>query len=391
MDRAAGELRASDSPTPQGEREEGWFFTWTPAEIEAAVGKDRARVVIAYYGVTANGNFEGRNILHTPRPLAEVAKELQQSPADVTATVRESKELLYAARNKRPPPLRDEKILTAWNGLMISGHAQAALVLGDAVYAERAARAARFVLDNMRDKRGRLLRSYKDGRARHNGYLDDYASLIGGLIDLYEATSDPRWLREAIALDRILERHYEDKEAGGFFMTSDDHETLLTREKPGYDGAEPSGNSIHALNLLRLHELTTDDAYRKRAERTLRAFGAVLSRSPSSLSEMLLAVDFQLDTAKQIVIVVPTSPAQARPFLQKLRSSFLPNRVLTIVAEGQDLTERARLVPLVENKVAQRGLATVYVCERRACELPTTDPEVFAKQIENTRPLAVGK
>ncbi|HWP67024.1 MAG TPA: thioredoxin domain-containing protein, partial [Candidatus Limnocylindria bacterium] len=226
----------ADSPAPDGRREEGWFFTWTPAEIDAALGPARARVVEAYYGVTAAGNFEGRNILHTPRPLEAVAAELALPPERVQAIVEESREMLYAARAKRPPPLRDEKILTAWNGLMISAYAQAALVLGDPAYAARAARAADFVLTRMRVN-GRLRRSWKDGEARHEAYLDDYAFLIAGLLDLYEATGERRWLDEAVALDRVLEAHYEDRAAGGFFMTSDDHETLLVREKPGSDGA----------------------------------------------------------------------------------------------------------------------------------------------------------
>ena len=379
----------ADSMTPEGHREEGWFFTWTPAEIEAVLGEERARTVTAYYAVTDHGNFEGRSILHTPRPLDQVATELGSAREDVLATVNESRELMVAARAKRPPPLRDEKILAAWNGLMISAHAQAALTLGEPVYAERAARAARFVLERMRSDKGRLLRSYKDGHARHNAYLDDYAALIAGLLDLYEATDDPSWLREAIALDRVLENHYEDTKGGGFFLTSDDHEKLLTREKPGYDGAEPSGNSIHALSLLRLHELTTLDAYRKRADRTVRAFGAILSRSPAALSEMLLAVDFYLDTAKEIIIVTPGSAEQAQPFLAQLRSTFLPNRVLTVVVEGQDLRARAELVPLVMDKIAQRGKATAYVCEQRACELPTNDPIVFARQVQKTRALEV--
>lgn len=377
----------ADSVTPSGHREEGWFFTWTPAEIEAVLSKEQARVVTAYYGVTAAGNFEGRNILHTPRPLTQVAENLKARPEQVRAVIEESKDLLYQARAKRPAPLRDEKILTAWNGLMISAYAQAALVLGDVHYVNRAARAADFVLTKMR-KDGRLLRSYKNGQARHNGYLDDYAFLIAGLLDLYEATGNSRWLKAALALDRVLEEQYEDKQAGGFFMTSNDHEELLAREKPSYDGAEPSGNSVQALNLLRLHEFTTQDRYRVRAEKTLQAFGEMLKRAPTALSELLLAADYHLDTPKEIVIVAPKSRAEAEPFLAQLRTTFLPNRILTVVAEGEDLAAQAQLVPLVESKIAQGGKVTAYVCERRVCALPTTDPTVFAGQISQVRPLS---
>jgi uncharacterized protein YyaL (SSP411 family) len=373
----------ADSVNPNGHREEGWFFTWTPAEIEAVLGKERARIVTTYYAVTKEGNFEGRNILYTPKPLDAVAKELDLPAEKGRTVIQEAKDLLYNARAKRPPPLRDEKILTAWNGLMISAHAQAALVLGDTRYADRAGRAADFVLTKMR-KNGRLLRSYKDGQARHNGYLDDYAFLTAGLLDLYEATSNPRWLKEAIALDKVLEDHYEDKQAGGFFLTSNDHEQLLAREKPSYDGAEPSGNSVHALNLLRLHEFTTEDRYRVRAEKTLQAFGEILKQAPAAVSELLLAVDYHLDTPKEIVIVTPKSRAEAEPFLAKLGTTFLPNRIVAVVPE-EDLADQVKLVPLAESKIAQEGKATAYVCEQRVCELPTTDPVVFTQQIRKVR------
>jgi uncharacterized protein len=376
----------ADSMNPGGHRKEGWFFTWTPAEIETVLGGSRARIVEAYYAVTPKGNFEGRNVPNTPKSLDQVAKDVMLSPRKVAAVINESKDLLYAARAKRSQPLRDEKILTAWNGLMISAFSRAALVFGDSDYAERAARAADFVLTKIR-KNGRLQRSFKDGNAHHDGYLDDYAFLTAGLLDLYETTSDPRWLEEAIALDRVLETHYEDKQAGGFFLTSDHHEALLAREKPSYDGAEPSGNSVEALNLLRLYEFTTQDHYRVRAERTLRAFGQVLKRSPTAMSEMLLAVDYWLDTPKEIVIVAPKSRADAEPFLAQLRRVFVPNRVLVVVTSGQDLTAQAKLVPLVEGKLAQSGRATAYVCERWVCRLPTTDPQVFDRQVRRSKPL----
>jgi uncharacterized protein YyaL (SSP411 family) len=374
----------ADSLSDQGEAEEGWFFTWTPAEIEKVLGPERARIAKATFGVTEAGNFEGRNILYVPKPLEQVACELDLPPDRLTAELTAAKEQLYQARAQRPAPLRDEKILTAWNGLMISAYARAALVLGEPSYAERAQRAASFVLERLR-RDGRLLRSYKQGTAHLDGYLDDYAFLIAGLLDLYEATGTPRWLEQAIALDQTLQQFYEDKEHGGFFMTSADHEELLAREKPSYDGAEPSGNSVELLNLLRLQELTTEDRYRQRAERGFKAFGGILTGQPAALSEMLLAVDFFLDTPREIVIVTPNSRAEAEPFLAKLRLRFLPNRVLVIAAQGKDLSAQARLVPLLESKVARDGKAVAYVCEKGICELPTADSEVFARQISKVK------
>jgi len=186
----------------------------------------------------------------------------------------------------------------------------------------------------------------------------------------------------------VLERHYEDKAGGGFFTTSDDHEQLLARDKPSYDGAEPSGASVEALNLLRLHELTTRESYRARAERCLASAGQVLASSPTSLSEMLLALDFTSEVPKEIVIVTPHDRDEAEPFLAKLREVFLPNRVLVVVPEGESLETLVPLVPLVASKVARNGKATAYVCERRTCELPTTDPGEFSRQLRTRAPPA---
>jgi uncharacterized protein YyaL (SSP411 family) len=377
----------ADSPNPQGEREEGWFFTWTPAEIDAALEAKQARLIKAYYAVSDKGNFEGRNILHAPRLLADVAKEIDLAPEEAQTLLEAAREKLYETRRRRPAPIRDEKILTSWNGLMISAHAFAALVLNDAEYARRAEKAAAFLLEHLR-RDGRLLRSYKDGQARHNAYLDDYAFLAAGLIDLYEATGTLRWLEEAIALDAVLEQHYEDQESGGFFLTSNDHENLLAREKPAYDGAEPSGNSVAVLNLLRLYEFTSAEKYRARAERALKAFEEILTSSPTALSDMLLAVDFHLDSPKEIVVVTPQSRGQAQPLLAPLRTTFVPNRIITTVVEGAQLDEHAAVIPLLEGKRAIGDRPTAYVCEKRVCKLPASDAAVFGSQIAKTEPYA---
>jgi len=203
--------------------------------------------------------------------------------------------------------------------------------------------------------------------------------VIAGLLDLFEATGEPRWLREATALDAVLESSFEDPDGGGYFLVGEGHEPLLAREKPATDDAEPSGNSVQALNLLRFYELTTDDRYRRRAERTLAAFAPILAEYPSALPEMLLAVDFHHDVSKEIVVVTP-SREEAEPFLAELRATFLPNRVLVVV-ESTDVAERAGVVPLVRGKLALGGRATAYVCEQQVCKRPTSDPAVFAQQI----------
>ena len=191
-------------------------------------------------------------------------------------------------------------------------------------------------------------------------------------------------MEEALGFDEVLAAAFEDSQ-GGFFRSGNDHESMLTREKPGYDGAEPSGNSVQLLNLMRLHEFTTDDTYRQRAEKTLRAFSTPLQQSPAALSEMLLAIDFRADTPKEIIIVSAETPSAAEPFLAKFRTTFLPNRILSVAVENDQFDRHASLIPLIEGKFARDGRTTAYVCENRICDLPTTDPSVFAAQLLATR------
>jgi len=377
----------ADSLTPDGHQDEGYFFTWTPEELEKVMDKKKLGILTAYFSVSPNGNFEGRNILNTPKSVSEVAGSFQISEDEFITHLNESKELLYQIRNLRPAPLRDEKIITSWNGLMISAHAQAGLILGDSQYIDRAVQAAEFVLEHLYVDH-RLFRSYKDNSARHNAYLDDYAFFIAALLDLYEASHDVKWMKKAIELDEILEKYYEDTENGGFFMTSDDHENLIAREKPGDDSALPSGNSIAILNLLRLSEFTTEGRYLKRAERALKSFSGTLTSNPFTASEMLLAVDFYLDSPKEIIIVIPEGKnVEAESFLAEFRKQYLPNRILAVVNEGEELEKHAKVIPLVKSKTAPSGKITVYVCEKGICKLPTSDPAVFAGQIRTVKKL----
>jgi uncharacterized protein YyaL (SSP411 family) len=371
----------ADSLVPGGEREEGWFFTWTPQELSRILGPQTASLVAEYYGVSDGGNFEGRSILHVASRIEPVAERLEIQTEELALALARARERLYAAREKRPAPLRDDKILTAWNGLMISAMARGGFVLGEPAYIAVAERAATFVLEHLRSD-GRLLRSYNDGRARHNAYLDDYAFLIAGLIDLHQTSHDSRWLGNAIELQATLDRHFWDSSSGGYFMTSDDHETLLAREKPAYDGAIPAGNSVALMNLVRLHALTLDDAYRSRADALLRGFGDRLSRYPTGLGEMLLALQFRLADPKEIVIVTPQRRDQAEPFLAVLREKYLPHAVVSVAVEGPDLDAQAKLMPPLEGKVARDGRATAYVCRQGICRLPVTDADGFTRQIE---------
>ncbi len=376
----------ADSPTPDGHDEEGWFFTWTPAELEEVLGKERASMVARYYGVTERGNFEGRNIFSVTRSYADVARELSMTPDNLLTELGEARGLLYEARGKRPPPIKDTKVITSWNGLMIWAMSEAGRVLGEPRFAEAAAKAARFISSNL-EVDGRLKRTWRSGVARHDAVLDDYAFLAAGYLNLYEATYEERWLREAIDLHDTLEKEFWDEDAGGFFITGDNAEELLTREKPYYDGAEPSGNSIAINNLLELHEFTTDDKYRAMAEKALSAFAIYLQRGPTAVPQMMAALDFYLDTPKEIVIVKPREGGDIEPFLAKLSAQYLPNCVLVVTREGEELEALAKVVPLVGGKVALGGEPTAYVCEKQVCKLPTADPEIFAKQISTVAPL----
>ncbi|MFW6086138.1 MAG: thioredoxin domain-containing protein [Myxococcota bacterium] len=376
----------ADSETPDGEHEEGYFFTWTPAELERTLGADLAGTVRAYYGVTSNGNFEGRTILHRPREDAEVAAELDLTVDALRERIDEADAKLLEARSTRPPPLRDEKILTAWNGLMISAFARAGLVLDEPAHVATAEKSADFLLREMRDDDGRLRRSFKDGRARHAAYLNDYAFLIRGLLDLYEASSEPGWLEQAVALQERLDQHHWDP-AGGYFMTADDHEELLVRDKPLYDGALPSGNSVAVMNLLRLAELTQEQEHRERAERSLAAFAQHLARSPTASPQMLSALERYHDVPLEVFIVAPEGEADPDPLVTRVRSAYLPNGPFVVTREGDALDRHAVLVPLLEGKRAQQERVTAYVCERGRCELPTSDPAQLARQLEKVHPL----
>jgi uncharacterized protein YyaL (SSP411 family) len=378
----------ADSPAPNGHEEEGWFFTWTAADVEAVLGAERARLVYAYYGVTDVGNFEGRNILHVTRPLADVAGELGVTPEDARSQLEAARKLLYDARAKRPPPLRDEKILVSWNALAISAFARAGFAFERPDYLARARAAADFILQRIRDSKGRLHHSFKGSPASELGYLDDYAFFIQALLDLYEATSELRWLDTALAVQRTLDESYYDDEAGGYFMSGADNEALLVRQKPAFDWAEPAGNSIAVLNLLRLCELTTRDEFRARAEGTLRAFAGMLGSGSPGTPKLLSALDFYLDEPIEVVVggVAADDPGRAA-LMRVARTTYFPNRMFAAVAASGDLEQQAALVPVLEGKRALADRATAYVCKKRQCDLPTSDPEKFQRQLLSVKAL----
>ena len=263
------------------------------------LGEEAGEIFCRYYDVTDVGNFEGHNILHPTLELDQLARLFQRDVDDVTSLINDAKHQLFTIREKRVKPGRDEKILTSWNGLMLSAYAEAYRVLGQSRYLEIARNNVEFVLNKL-CQNGRLLRSYKDGQAKFNAYLDDYASFSGGLLDMHEATSEQYYLDQATAFVDILLKRFWDPQAGGFFFTSDDHEELISRSKSAFDGSIPSGNSMAAFVLLRLFYLTEKPVYMDRAEQLLRLFYDALEQNPFAFSNMLCALDLYLQRPKRL-------------------------------------------------------------------------------------------
>ncbi len=357
------------------EGEEGRFFVWTEEELRRLLGADADRF-IAFHGVTARGNFEGRNVLFVPRP--------DEAEWESLAGARET---LYQARRLRPPPLLDDKILAAWNGLMISALAVGGRVLAEPRWVAAAGRAAAFALERLRDG-GRLQRSWRDGRTSGPGFLEDQAFLVQGLLDLHQASLDPRWLAEAVGLAEQCEELFADRDAGGWFRTAPDHEVLVAREKPGHDGAEPSGGSVAALNAARLHAFTLDGRWRRIAERAVEAHGATLEQQPAALHDLLLAVDLLTDRAPEVVVAWPAGEGPPEHLLSVLRTTFLPGMALTGAPDGPALEALGRIAPGARGKGTVGGRAAAFVCEQGACQRPATDAEGLVRALPPPAPLA---
>jgi len=375
----------ADSPTPSGHDEEGWFFTWTPDELEQLVGKEQAAIVGAVYGVTPGGNFDGRSILHRNKTNREVAARHGITPKRVAEVLAEARPVLYQARASRPPPIRDEKVIAAWNGLMISAFARGAWVLGEPRYAALGTNAARFVLGRMRDDDGALVRTYKSGQRSSAAFLDDYAFMVAACLDLYEATGDEAWLDCAMELQTMQDAGYADVQEGGYFMTANDGEELLVREKPSTDGAVPSGNSVAALNLLRLRDFTDNAKWREQAEALFTSLGGRLQRAPTGYPALLVALDYYYDVPLEIAVVAEADLGDTAPLANRLRETFVPNKVFCVLTDAAARVQQGA-VPWLEGKRALEGTATAYVCERGRCDLPTSSPRVFQRQINKRRP-----
>ena len=342
------------------EGEEGRFYVWTPEELQAVLGAT-AEEIGAYYGVSEGGNFEGRNILH----LAAGATAPQPSGLDG------AREALYEARAKREWPGLDDKRLAAWNALMLAALAEAGAVLGREDYLDAARACAAFVLGEMRDTDGRLLRTYKGGEARLNAYLEDHAFLLEALLTLYEATFEPRWFEAARQLADTMIARFGDRERGGFFSTSTDHEQLIARRKEIGDHPIPSGNSAAALALLRLEALTGDRSYGNWAAGVLRLFATSAPRQPNAFAHLLRALDFQLAPTREVALVGDDLAELAAA----VRGGHRPHLVLAGGPEGSEDP------PLLAGRPLVDGKATAYVCQGFTCRAPVTTGQHLSEQL----------
>ncbi|GIV96795.1 MAG: thioredoxin domain-containing protein [Herpetosiphonaceae bacterium] len=363
------------------EGEEGRFYTWTLQELRQVLGED-ATVAAAYWDVSEAGNFEGRNILHVQHDPLEFARQLAVSLEELQERVAGWRRKLLEARSQRVRPGRDEKMLTAWNGLMLRSLAEAGRALRRDDYIEAARRNADFLLNHLR-RDGRLLRSYKDGQAKIKGFLDDYAFLIDGLLELYQATFELRWMREAKSLTETMLQLFWDEERQIFFDTSTEHEQLISRPRDPFDNATPSGTSVAVDVLLRLAALLGEPAYMRTALSVLRGLSAGMVQLPSGFGRLLAALDFYVSTPKEIAIIGEPDAPDTQRLIEVVFGRYLPNKV--VAGAAPDNREAAELIPLLQDRPMLAGQATAYVCTNYTCKSPTADPDELARQLTETQ------
>jgi uncharacterized protein YyaL (SSP411 family) len=362
---------------------EGAFYIWTQKEIDDALG-EAAEIFDFHYGVQAHGNapegsdphdeFRGKNILIERHTIAETALHFQKSEAEIAKGLAQSRQKLFAIRAQRPRPHLDDKIIAAWNGLMISAFARAAQVLDDSRYLEIATRAANFLRGNLYEEKSKLLyRNYRGSRSGVEGFADDYAFAVQGLLDLYETSLNVEWLKFAIELQATQDRLFFDEKNGGYFSSSGKDASVFLRMKDDNDGAEPAASSIAALNLLRLSQMYDDPKVAERAKKTIDAFAKILLQFPSGMPQMLVAVENSLGKPRQIVIAGKKDSPETKALLKEVHRHFLPNTIVILADanEGQkylgERNEAVRAMSLVKGKPA------VYVCENFTCKAPVTD------------------
>jgi len=368
MFQAGGGFYSTQDADSEGE--EGKFFVWTADEINRLLGTEAGEVFCRIYDVSEQGNFEEKNILHPILTIEQASKYFGKEKSALETLVAEAKTKLFTEREKRSKPFRDEKIITAWNGLALSGLAAAIKISDDKAFITAATQTSEFIFDKMfRD--GFLLHTYKDGQAKLLGYLDDYAFLAVGLLDIYETLLDRAFLDRALQLNEIMLREFWDENEGGFFYTGKSHEQLISRAKPIFDASIPSGNAMATELLLRLHHITGQEDYRARAEKVLRSYYDVMENQPFGFAHMLCAVDQYLNPPKAIVVVGNADDPRTKALLAEVHRLYLPNKVLQLVGAEQALED---ISPLLRGKTQVNGQPTAYLCQNFTCSAPVTNP-----------------
>jgi uncharacterized protein YyaL (SSP411 family) len=369
---------------------EGKFYTWTLTELRDVLGRSDANLVARVFGVSEEGNVRdeatgrrtGSNVLHLTEELPELAASLGIEEASVAGRIESAVSRLFEVRSRRVRPRLDDKVLTDWNGLMISALARAAQAWEEPEYAEAARRCADFILETMRDANGRLLHRYRDGEAAIAAGADDYAFLSMGLFDLYEATHEPRYLRDSARLTEEMLTLFWDTEGGGFYLTPSDGERLIARPRQVYDGATPSSNSVALLNLLRLGAALARPELEERADRLLRALSGAVGAYPSAYTMFLTGLDYAVGPSAEVVVAGDPVSDDTLALLSALRTSFLPNKVVLLKPDGDD--RLGEVAPWVGHHEKVGGRAAAYVCRRHACGLPMTDTETLRRELGGT-------
>ena len=346
------------------EGHEGKYFVWDPWEVKAILGQKIGDVFCRVYDITEQGNFEGKNIPNLIRSNGRIEADDLPDAGQAMAAARRK---LLETRERRIKPLRDDKILTGWNGLMVSGLLDAYQTFGEADYLAIAEKALAFLLGRAY-RNGRLFRTVTEGRGRLNGYLDDYAFLSAALLDAFETTSRPAYLERARELTAVMLEQFWDPQDGGCFFTGKDHEPLLQRMKTCEDSAIPNGNAVAAMNFLRLFSYTGEQIYADRAEQTFRLFRTQMDQNPFGTSSLLCALDFYLSKPKELVLVGSRQKPDMKELLAKIHGCYLPNKTLIVAQEDND----AALIPVARGKTALGGKATAYVCHNFTCSQPVT-------------------
>lgn len=363
------------------EGEEGKFYLWTKNEIKNVLDREESDLVFEIFNIEEDGNFyeeatgkkKGKNILHLTESLKEFSSSRKIPEKELQKRMEEVRKKLYNYREGRIHPDKDDKILTDWNGLMIAALAKGARTLDERQYGEAAKRAADFILKNMRTSDGRLLHRYRDGQATIQAHVDDYAFLIWGLLELYEANFQVGYLRAIIELNKDLIDHYWDEDKGGFYFIADDAEEILVRQKSIYDGAVPSGNSVAMLDLLRLGRITANPDYEEKAAQIARTFSMNIKRSPSLHTQFMVAMDFWIGPSYEIVIIGNSRAKDTKEMLEALRKHFIPNKVVILKAAKSKSPEIIRIAEFTKYQTSIDGKATAYVCADYKCKMPTTD------------------